>query len=81
VASRGMSRVTGPRALAPTEKEDRQQLAEYLAAELDNLAETIPQHILTFDKHVSPVLSKLHTVGITSDRLLVNEVARTLSEA
>ena len=73
--------VAGPRRLTPTEEKDRQQSAECLAAELDNLAETINQNTLTFDKYVSPVLSKLHTVGITPDHLLVSEVARTLSEA
>jgi hypothetical protein len=73
--------VAGPRSLTRTEKKDRQQFAECLATELDNLAETINQITLTFDKHVRPVLSKLHTVGVTPDRLLVSEVARALSEA
>jgi len=72
--------VAGPRRLTPTEEKDRQQSAECLAAELDDLAETINQNTLPFDKYVSPVLSKLHTVGITPDHLLVSEVARTLSE-
>jgi hypothetical protein len=73
--------VTGPRRLTPTEEKDRQQSVECLAAELDNLADTINQNTLTFDKYVSPVLSKLHTVGITPDHVLLSEVARTLSEA
>ena len=73
--------VAGPRRLTPTEEKDRQQSAECLAAELDDLAETINQNTLPFDKYVSPILSKLHTVGITPDHLLVSEVARTLSEA
>ena len=73
--------VAGPRRLIPTEERDRQRSVECLAAELDNLAETINQNTLTFDKYVSPVLCKLHTVGITPDHVLLNEVARTLSEA
>lgn len=73
--------VTGPRNRTSTEKKDRQQLAECLAAELDNLAETISQSTLAFDKHVFPVLSKLHTAGFTPDHLLVSEVERALSEA
>jgi hypothetical protein len=71
---------TGPRRLTPTE-ENRLQSVECLAAELDNLADTINQNTLTFDKYVSPVLSKLHTVGITPDHVLLSEVTRTLSEA
>jgi hypothetical protein len=41
--------VAGPRRLTPTEEKDRQQSAECLAAELDNLAETIDQNTLTFE--------------------------------
>jgi hypothetical protein len=63
--------VTGPRRLTPTEEKDRQQSVECLAAELDNLADTTNQNTLTFDKYVSPVLSKLHTVGITPDDVLL----------
>ena len=40
--------VAGPRRLTPTEERDRQRSVECLAAELDNLAETINQNTLTF---------------------------------
>jgi hypothetical protein len=73
--------VTGPSIPNLTEKKHRHQLTEDLAQELDYLAEIITEAAPTFDGHVSPVLSKLHDLGITPNHLIINEVARALSEA